>query len=1025
MAVSSAFAQRTVKGQVVDASDSEPLIGVAIVEKGTGNGVITDQDGKFTLTAKNDAVLLVSYVGYVAQQVKPTSNNITIKLQQDAKSLDDVVVIGYGVQKKSDLTGAVSSIKADDIKNLATSDAAAALQGKASGIQIINSGGPGEAAEIRVRGYSSNSTKLSPLLIVDGLKVDNIQYLDPAMIESIEVLKDAASAAIYGVEAGNGVVLITTKTGAAQGGKSSVSYSFKASHQSLGKKAEIFNAQQYIDYQKYLGNLTDDGLESKGYDGTDTDWYDEVFTGGWSTQHNLAVQGGNQKGHFMADLNILNNDGMAKGKKDTYKRLSAQINADYNITDWLKVSTNNNIEKWKSKGLTRGYQSILNSVVSIDPLTKPYIPGDAAADAFGILMYQKIQEGAAVPMTDDGYYYGTSKFIEDATGNPLWQIDRRNQSNGGLTLRGNISMDLTPLKGLTVTSRLGYRIHQSNAHSYDSPWWLSSMAHGDNYSISASANNSHFYQWENFANYMKSFGKHNVAIMGGMSFEKNYTDNVSVSSNGSEGKPILSSDRANYQYIDYLLADAQKSVNNAPGQSAKLSYFGRLTYNYDDRYFAQVNFRSDACDLSRLSKESRWGYFPSFSAGWTISNEKFIKENISNDILSHLKLRASWGRNGSTGPLSGYQYAASVASNSSFYQANPNAGNGAQALGSAPASMKLANPALKWETAEQFDLGLDARLFNNRLTVGIDYYNKNTRDLLIKVNPLPELGASTTYLNSGKVNNSGVDFELGWRDNAGDLTYGISTNFSTLHNEVTEVSSLVARLTPDADQTMQGFNSTLSPTLEKGHKLWYFRGFKYAGVNAETGEALYYDKNGEVTTAVKDDDKQDLGAGIPNFTYGITINLAYKGFDFSLFGTGAAGNKIYNLMVSADRPMINGLNVYWLDSWKNPGDNTKYPNMKQVSSSWTFYSSSAAVFDGSYFKIKQIQLGYTLPKSITKKALVNELRIFASLDDFFTFTSYPGADPETASFNGGASRGIDNGMYPTSKKVTFGASVTF
>ncbi len=1017
MTVSSALAQRKVTGQVIDATDSEPLIGVAIVEKGTGNGVITDTNGKFTLSTKNDAVLLVSYVGYVAQQVKPTSNNITIKLQQDAKSLDDVVVIGYGVQKKSDLTGAVAHVTAEDIKGLQTSDAAAALQGKAAGIQIINSGDPGSGAEIRVRGYSSNSGNIGPLLIVDGLKVDNIQYLDPSNIESMEVLKDAASAAIYGAQAGNGVVLITTKNGSQGGGKSRVTYSFKGSRQTLGKKADLFNGKDYVEYQKYIGQLPEDYK----WDGTDTDWYDEAFEPSWSTQHTLSVSGGNKQGHFMANLNMLKNNGIVVGNKDVYKRMTAQVNADYQLFKWLNVSTNNNIEKWSTKGVTRGYQSILNSVVSIDPLTPAYIDANAPESAFGILMYQKIQEGAAVPMSPDGRYYGTSKLIEDATGNPLWQIARRNNENSGITVRGTMAANLTPVDGLTITSRLGYRINQSNSHNYDQPWWLSSMAHSESYNISAAANNGLYYQWENFANYNKTIAeKHNIGAMVGMSFTKNHSDNVSASSEGTP--PILSSNQPNFRYLNYLLASATKVVNNAPSNSAELAYFGRLTYSYDNRYMVQANFRRDAFSSEKLSKEARWGNFPSFSAGWAISNEKFIKDNISEDILSYLKIRASWGRNGNISPLNGYQYASSMALNSAFYQWNPSAGDGQQALGTLPAEMKLANDKLHWETSEQFDLGLDARFFNNRLTLGLDFYNKNTRDLLLKVQPLPELGASSTWVNSGKVNNRGLDIELGWRDHVGDLSYSVNANFSPLHNEVTEVSSLVDRIT---QMDMSGFNNQLVPTFEKGHNVWYFRGYKYAGVNKETGAAQYYDKDGNITTAPSENDKQDLGSGIPDFTYGITLNLAWKGFDLTVFGTGAAGNKIYNMMVSADRPKINGINTYWKDSWKAPGENSLYPDMKQVATDWIFYSSSAAVHDGSFFKFKQIQLGYTVPSKLTQKALISDLRFYVSLDDFITITKYCGADPETSSYNNGSSRGIDNGMYPTSKKLTLGASLSF
>ena len=314
------LAQSVVKGTVNDET-GEPVIGATVKVQGTQKGAITDFNGNFSIEAASNATLTISYVGYITQKVPVAGkNNLVITLQEDNTTLSDVVVIGYGVQRKSDLTGAVASVKGDDIKNLSTSDAGAALQGKVTGVQIINSGSPGAGAEIRVRGYSSNSGNTGPLLIVDGLKVDNIQYLDPSLIESIEVLKDGASAAIYGAQAGNGVVLITTKSGSK--GQAKVSYTFKAASQSLGKKAELYNAKEWIDFHKYLGDLTDTELETNNYKGQDTDWYDEVFENSWSLQHNLTVEGGNEKGHFLAGLGIVDNDGMVKGDKDTYKRFT-------------------------------------------------------------------------------------------------------------------------------------------------------------------------------------------------------------------------------------------------------------------------------------------------------------------------------------------------------------------------------------------------------------------------------------------------------------------------------------------------------------------------------------------------------------------------------------------------------------------------------------------------------------------------------------------------------------------------------
>ncbi len=1016
LGMSSALAQNApIRGTVVDAGN-EPVIGAAVMVPGTTTGATTNLDGKFELRVAPGATLEVSCIGYATKRVA-AANGMTIVLEDDTEMLEETVVIGYGVQKKSDLTGAVASVRQDDLQNRSTTDAAAALQGKAAGIQIINtSGAPGEGASIRVRGYSSNSGNIGPLLIVDGLKVDNIQYLDPSMIESMEVLKDAASAAIYGAQAGNGVVLITTKTGAANNGTAHITYNGRFTLQSLGKKADIFGAKEYIEYQEYIGNITEDLLKANNYDGTDNNWYNSTFQPSWSQQHGITFQGGNNKGHFFTSLNYVDQDGIVVGKKDVYNRLTAQVNADYQLFKWFNVSTNNSIEKWSQKSVSNGYGSVLNSVVSIDPLTPAYISNikDTPID-----MQAHYADGDPIPTdpTHNNDFYGTSKYLQEATGNPLFQRDKSDSSSEGINIRGTLAANLTPIQGLTFTSRFGYRIAQSSRHSYTTPYWLTSMAQSKNYDISASVNTSYYYQWENFVNFNKTFGKHTVGAMAGMSYIESHSDNASISSNGPD---ILRGYEPNFRYIDYLTSDATKNVGNAPGMSAQLSYFGRLMYSFDNRYSIQANFRADAYDSSKLSKQARWGYFPSVSLGWTISNEPFFKDNVSRSAVSFLKIRGSWGLNGNVNVLSGYRYSTSIALNGQFYQYTPSTGDGAPIYGSMPSG--LANPDLKWETSEQYDAGIDARFLNNRLTFSFDWYRKYTRDLLISIAPLPEIGVGSTTVNAGKVLNTGLEFELGWKDSIGDFHYSINANLSTLKNQVLEVHSLLDRLNTDV---VSGLNEVLVSSFEKGYPIWYFRGYKYAGVDAQTGAPQYYNANGEITGTPGENDKQYLGEGIPNLTYGLTVNLAWKGLDLVIFGTGAAGNEIYNLMVSADRPKTNGLNTYWRDSWKAAGDNAKYPDMKQVYNKWDFFSSSACVFDGSYFKIKQIQLGYTLPQQITKKALISDLRFFVSLDDYFTFTKYPGADPETASLNNSTSRGVDSGSYPTTKKVVFGVNLTF
>ncbi|MBQ8988919.1 MAG: TonB-dependent receptor [Prevotella sp.] len=1022
------MAQSIIKGTVNDEA-GEPIIGASVQVQGAKTGAITDFNGNFSVQAAPNATLVISYIGYVSETVKVAGrNDIQVILKEDVTTLNDVVVIGYGVQRKSDLTGAVASVKGEDIKNLSTTDAAAAMQGKVSGVQIINtSGDPTAGASIRVRGYSSNSGSLGPLIIVDGLKVDGIQYLDPSLIESMEVLKDGASAAIYGAQAGNGVVLITTKNGSK--GTAHVTYSLKAASQSLGKKAELFRAKDYIEYHKYLGDMSDTELETNNYKGTDTDWYDEVFENSWSLQHNLTVEGGNDKGRFLAGLGIVDNDGMVKGSKDVYKRFTGQINAEYKFFKWLSVQSNTSIEKYKTKSLGKGYGSFLNSVVSIDPLTAAYIYDEADFGQNVAEAWNSPNHGF-VPLPAEytearPVWYGTSKYVEEATGNPLAQRDRANGYSEGVNVRGSFAANLMPFDFLTITSRLGYRIAQGNSHDYSEPYFLSSMAKSENYSISAATNASLYYQWENFANFTKQFGKHNVGAMVGMSYTKNHWDNTSVSSSATE--MILRGDHApNFRYIDCLndVGKAHLSVGNTPGDATELSYFGRLSYSYDDRYFLQANFRADAFDSSKLSKDNRWGYFPSISAGWTISNEKFFKDNISTSAVSFLKLRGSWGRNGNVNILSGYQYNASIVLGGYYDFTDQYSGGSATETGK-PSG--VSNPDLTWETSEQWDLGLDARFLDNRLSLTIDWYRKMTKDLLISIKPYPELGFNSQTVNSGEVLNTGFDIEAGWRDHIGDLKYSISANFSPLKNEVKNVNSMLPRYSQGG---ISGFNNKLQSTFEVGHTIWYFRGYEYAGVNPEDGRPQYYDKDGGLTAAPVEDDMKDLGSGIPKFTYGVTLNLEYKGFDLTVFGTGASGNKIYNLMMSADRPRVNGLNVWWKDSWRQDenGNYTvqgKYPDMKAVASDWVFFSSSANVFSGSYFKFKQIQLGYTIPTNITKKFLVSNLRLSVSLDDYFTITSYPGADPETSSFDNGASRGWDNGNYPTSKKIVFGLNVTF
>ena len=1021
---------RAINGIVVDESGA-PVVGAAVVLVGnTSVGAVTNLDGTFALSVPAGASISVTCIGY-AEQVIPVGNQsqFRIVLKEDTMFLDETVVIGYGVQKKSDLTGSVASVRSEDLQNRSTSDAAAALQGKAAGVQVINaSGAPGKGADIRVRGYSSNSGSLGPLLIVDGLKVDNIQYLDPEMIESIEVLKDAASAAIYGAEAGNGVVLVTTKTG--KKGEGKIFYNNQFTLSTLSRHLDIMRAKDYIDFGLAQGYLSERDITGPDavYDGvTDVDWSSEIFVPTWSNRHTVGFQGGNDRGHFFASINNVMNDGIFRGDKDQYRRLTFQVNADYKIKDWLTVGTNNSIEKWSTKSVSEANDngSALLSAITSSPLFP--VRGDESRLSAGLK--NALAAGTKI-LTDPetGLYWTVPLIGETQSGHPFVQRDATDSQSGGISVRGVAYLNFMPFKGFTFTSRFGYRIAQNTSHTYTEPYFSTATIKADNYNLEASANTSLYYQWENFANYNRTFGKHDVSAMAGMSFIQYQSDNVWAQATGPD---ILKGYQPNFQYLSFLKASdtTTKNMSNAPGRSANLSYFARIGYTYDNRYSVQANFRADAFDSSKLPLDKKWGYFPSVSVGWTISNESFIKDNVDQSLLNFLKFRASWGKNGNINVLNNYPYSTDILLNRVWYQYHVDSAT--SSTGSLPSG--LSNPNLRWEESVQTDLGLDIRMFNNRLTLGLDWYNKNTDGLLVDVPSVMEMGipvfwesgdvkASTT-MNAGKVNNRGFEVELGWRDQIGDFSYSVNGNAAWLKNKMTYLEPLVGRLT---GRTVQG--TYLTTYCEEGMPLWYMKGYNAEGINNE-GRVLYtdYDENGErVGTTISPDesDRVYLGKGIPSLTYGITVNLAWKSFDLSIFGTGVAGNNIYPTAFRVDRPSCNTYAYYWNNSWKKPGDEAtaKFPAANYWSSE--AFSSSLTVFDGSYFKIKQIQLGYTLPQNLTKKVAISHLRVFAMLDNFFTFSKYIGLDPETAT-TGGNAIGFDMGNFPTAKSVIFGVNLEF
>ena len=996
------FAQG-IKGTVID-ENGEPVIGATVAEKSNAkNATITDFDGNFTVNVKAGQVITVTYVGYQTFE-GAAKNGMTINLKPDNKVLDEVVVVGYGVQKKSSVTGAISQVKPEDMENRTISNAQQALQGKTSGVQIIqSSAAPGSSPTVRVRGYSSNVSS-NPLYVVDGVRLSDISGIDPSTIASMEILKDAASAAIYGAEAGNGVVLISTKKGKAGQGK--ISYDFQWTDESLARVPKMLNSEQYIQYMSEGNIFTQDYL-LKNWDGTtNTSWTDVAFNHGHMQKHSLSFTGGNDRGNYYLSLAYLNNNGIVKGDADVYKRLTATINSEYKIKDWLKVGTTNQIEKYDVRSVSSNseYGSLLTSILMLDPLT----PDTYTADNLPYQMQNAMANGKQFLQDENGNYYAVSKFYAGEQYHPMIMRDNNTSKTTGFNINGSIYGDFTPIKGLTVTSRFGYRLGGTRNSGASLPFYGNAVQSRDYVDFSSSSSTSIYYQWENFANYMKTFGGHTVTAMVGMSFQKSSSDNVSGSLT-SNGEDALKKNNPLFYYLNYANASAVKGVSGETTESTKYSYFGRLSYDFMGRYLLQASLRADAADLSKLSKKSRWGYFPAVSVGWTLSEEKFFAPLKS--WFDSFKFRASWGQNGSLSALSGYSYSTDMALGGLY----PFSSGINYTQAAAPSTM--GNEDLKWETSEQLNFGFDGILLGGRMTFGIDYFIKKTKDLLVwNTTPSLVIGGSTSPINAGNVENKGFELELGWRDHIGDFSYGIRGNLSTLTNKVTYIDPSITRLSGST------FHTYTVTYFEQGYPVYYFRGYKFAGVDKETGNPTFEDLDGD--GKVSDGDLTYIGDAIPDFTYGITLTAAYKGLDLTVFGTGSVGNKIYNCINRPDYAASNRLKeVFYDNRWTVDNPNGTVPKAGATDMD-KYATSSAMVYDGSYFKIKQIQLGYTLPKKLINKVALSHARVYASLDDFFTFSKYPGFDPE-ASANATSGMGIDKGSYPTSKKVVLGLNIEF
>lgn len=993
-------------GKVVDES-GEPLVGVAVLQKDTKNGVVTDLDGTFSITVPQGSVLLFSSVSYVTQEL-PAAAGMHVVLAEDMEFLDEVVVVGYGVQRKSEVTGAISSVKSEDMQNRTIANVEDALQGKTAGVQLISaSSSPGASPTVRVRGYSSNTTS-DPLFVVDGVRLRSIAGIDPNDIESMEVLKDAASAAIYGAEAGNGVVLITTKKGKSGDGR--ISYSFQYTLQNVAKLPKVMNAQQYGQYM-VEGNLISQAQLDADWDkSVDTNWYDVMYETGVINRHSLSFSNATDKGNYYVSLGYIDNDGVIKGHKDYFKRLSASINAEQKIKSWLTIGTTNQLDRFERVAVTANNFSsgIPNAIMQMDPLTPPTYRRENLPQ----FMLDSEADGITLLEDGNGNYYSGSAFVTADSTNPLILRDNNISTSTGFRISGSAYANFTPLKGFTFTSRLGYQVSQNSSPTVSLPYFGNATTQKKAFlDYSKNVTNTLYYQWENFANYVKSFGDHTITAMGGVSFLQRTVDTMTGELSGNGENAVLVNSPTFY-YFNYKSASAIQMVSGEELTTAQYSWFGRLGYNYADKYMIQASLRADAADLSYLSKKNRWGYFPAVSAGWTISKENFFAPLRS--WVDDLKIRASWGQNGSLSALGGYSYETSIVG-TGFYPMT-------SAIVYTPARRpsSMGNDDMKWETSEQFDIGIDGRFLQDRLTFSVDYFDKRTRDLLIwNTTPSLSIGGTISPINAGNVSNRGFEFELGWRDRIGkDFNYNIKGNIATLKNEVTYLDPSLSRVIG-----LDLFGDTYPLTFfEKGYPVYYMRGYKVKRIDPASGDPVFEDLDGD--GLISANDKDYIGDAIPDFTYGLTFNAAFKGFDFTLFAQGSYGNDIYCALTKMTVPKANRIAELWFEDRWTPSHTQATAPRSNSNDLDKYCLSDAMVYDGSYLKIKQIQLGYTLPAHLLKAVRMSNLRVYVSLEDFFTFTKYVGSDPEVSA-NSTTGLGVDMGGYPASKKAVFGVNIEF
>jgi TonB-linked SusC/RagA family outer membrane protein len=1009
-----------VAGKVIDAS-GETVIGASVVEKGTKNGAVTDFSGNFSLNVSAKGTLVISSVGYKTQEVNVGGRkNLTITLQENAELLDEVVVVGYGTLKRSDMTGAISSVDMKELTKRTTTNAAEALQGKIAGVSIMKSGGnAGAGVQVKIRGVKTFGDN-EPLYVIDGFPGD-IESVNPQDIESMEVLKDGAAAAIYGSVAANGVILVTTKNG--KKGDLKIDFNTYISFTSIAKKLELLNAEEYkkvhkMMYENYNAQYPDNAISLRPYitkdTGVDTDWQDAMERNGLSQNYMISLRGGSDKALYSISYNHADDKGIFLGNKYRQDNARLKMHLSKGIFDF---DANMSFKFTDSKQPVYS----LKEMYMISPLVPIY--NEEEKYGFGLTNFDRLPNNRNI-MAD--YFYEK-------------QDDKRYHTDA------NISVTVNFTKWLNFKTSYSYRgEHQRN--TFHTPDYISDIKSKRIYPYNSETTaywEEHV--WDNVLSFNKQFGKHSLNLMAGTSVTgRKYTWN-SVSVEGKniiykveDGKLVTGESPAGFLDSGFETINAGAggtfSGSGSKWQYNRASFFGRLNYNFADRYLIQATLRYDGS--SKFGADSRWGCFPSVALGWRINEEAFFPKDT---FVSNLKLRASWGKLGNENALGYYDFLALISTYNDSFQGYVR-GNGDTAW-TGSIARGLQNRALQWETTDTKNIGFDYGLFNNKLTGSINYYYNETKDLLITKVLAPSSGLSSPVLNVGKMRNSGIEFEINWNNKIKDFEYNLGFNLSTVSNKVLALS--------DEGQVLYGeglkYGSEHFPTQTKvGEPIGAFYLYQADGLfqsmnevnqhvnkegkllqpNAQPGDIKFSDVNGDGT--IDDNDKIYSGTGIPKLEANINFSAFYKGIDFSFVLGSGWGHKLYNGNKYFYEAMNSGSNMLTstLDAWTPTNTNTDVPRAVYQDPNGNTKESTRFLEKGDFIRLRQVQLGYTLPALLTQKFYVEKLRFYVSGENLITITGYDGIDPEF-SRSSVLNTGIDKLIYPFTRSFTIGAQITF